>query len=198
MSDTPVVVIPRKGYVDGHHGYHHSYHSGLNLLLRLLQAFATAAAVIVMLLATQTEFTRYGEVRGRWRDYPAYKWFIIANAVVFVYALLATLVACCALIARRGPLSYSPSAWLTFLLDFVAASALMSAASAALAVALIARNGQDLQGQHYWPTFCNYVTRFCDYAQGAIIASFCGFGLLALSTLLAASALHHLAWHRLH
>lgn len=73
MSDTPVVVIPRKGYVDGHHGYHHSYHSGLNLLLRLLQAFATAAAVIVMLLATQTEFTRYGEVRGRWRDYPAYK-----------------------------------------------------------------------------------------------------------------------------
>lgn len=76
----------------------------------------------------------------------------------------------------------------------LAAAAIMSAASAALAVALIARNGQYTGAQ--WPTFCNYVTRFCDYVQGAIIASFCAFGFLALSTLLAASALHWLA--RLH
>lgn len=77
----------------------------------------------------------------------------------------------------------------------LAASALMSAASAALAVAMIARNGQSHAG---WNTFCNYVSRFCDYAQGAIIASFIGFGFLALSTLLAASALRHMAWRRLH
>jgi uncharacterized protein (TIGR01569 family) len=195
MSDTPVVVVPRKHgyYEEGHR--HHAYHSCLNLLLRLLTAGATAAAVVVMLLATQTNGTPYGYFRGRWRDYPAYKWFIIANSVVFVYACLAAVVAFCSLILRRGPLSYSPSAWLTFLVDFLAACALISAASAALAVALIARNGQDNAG---WNTFCNYVTRFCDYAQGAIIASFIGFGFLALSTLLAASALHHLAWRRLH
>lgn len=47
------------------------------------------------------------------------RWLLIANAVVFVYSLLATLVACIAVVARRGPLSYSPSAWLTFIVDFV-------------------------------------------------------------------------------
>jgi uncharacterized protein (TIGR01569 family) len=196
MSDTPVVVIPGKHghgwYEEGHR--HHAYHSCLNLLLRMLTVGATAAAIIVMLLATQTSTTPYGYFRGRWRDYPAYKWFIIANSVVFVYACFASVVAFCSLILRRGPLSYSGSAWLTFVADFVAASALMSAASATLAVALIARNGQTNTN---WATICNYVTRFCDYAQGAIIASFCGFGFLALSTLLAASALHHLAWRRL-
>ncbi|KAG0592683.1 hypothetical protein M758_1G264800 [Ceratodon purpureus] len=195
MSDTPVVVVPRKGYYEEGHHRHHAYHSCLNLVLRLLTAGATAAAVVVMLLATQTHGTPYGYFRGRWRDYPAYKWFIIANSVVFVYAILAAVVAFCSLILRRGPLSYSGGAWITFLVDFIAASALMSAASAALAVAMIARNGQNNTG---WNTFCNYVSRFCDYAQGAIIASFIGFGFLALSTLLAASALHRLAYRRLH
>lgn len=197
MADTPVVVAPRsKGYYDdGHHYYrHHAFHSCLNLILRLLTAGATAAAVIVMLLANQTHDTPYGFFRGRWRDYPAYKWFIIANSVVFVYAILSAVVAFCALILRRGPLSYSPSAWLTFIVDFLAASALMSAASAALVVALIARHGQSSAG---WNSWCGYVSRFCDYAQGAIISSFIGFAFLALSTILAASALHHLAWRRL-
>lgn len=76
----------------------------------------------------------------------------------------------------------------------LAASALMSAASAALVVALIARHGQSSAG---WNSWCGYVSRFCDYAQGAIISSFIGFAFLALSTILAASALHHLAWRRL-
>ena len=73
----------------------------------------------------------------------------------------------------------------------LAASMLISAASAALAVDLIARKGQSI-----WPTWCNYTSRFCDYAQGAIIASFIGFYFLALSTLLAASALRYLARRR--
>lgn len=74
----------------------------------------------------------------------------------------------------------------------IAACALMSAASATLAVAMIARHGQS---NNEWNTICNLVSRFCDYAQGAVIASFCGFAFLALSTLLDASALHHLSWH---
>lgn len=192
-------MVPRK-YSDGdfhRHHRHHSFHSCTNFLLRVLTAASTAAAVIVMLISTQTSDTVYGYFRGRWRDYPAYRWFVIANAMVFVYSVIAAIVACISVIARRGPLSYSPSAWLTLLVDFLAASALMSAASAGLAVALIARNGEDLQQVHYWPKLCNYVTRFCDYTQGAIIASFGGFAFLFLSTLLAASALHHLA-HRRH
>jgi len=195
MSGAPVVVVPRKyGYGWYHEGHrHHGYHTGLNLLLRVLSAVATAAAILVMLAATQTKRDPYGgHFRGRWKDYPAYKWFMIANSVVFVYSLFQSVVACCSVIVRRGPLSYSGSAGLTLLADFIAACALMSAASATLAVAMIARHGQS---NNEWNTICNLVSRFCDYAQGAVIASFCGFAFLALSTLLDASALHHLSWH---
>lgn len=194
--DPPVMVVPRKygygygWYEEGHR--HHAFYNCLNLFLRILTAVATAAAIIVMLAATETKRTPSGYFRGRWRDYPAYKWFIIANSVVFVYVCFATVVACCSVLVQRGPLSYSGSAVLTFLADFAAASALMSAASATLAVALIARNGQ---ANTDWHTICQLVSRFCDYAQGAVIASFCAFAFLALSTLLDASALHHLAWH---
>lgn len=82
MSETPVVVVPtRKGVYSGdgdghHHGWHRhhrSFHACTSLLLRILTAAATAAAVIVMLKATQTRITPYGYIRGRWRDYPAYK-----------------------------------------------------------------------------------------------------------------------------
>ncbi len=47
------------------------------------------------------------------------RWFIVANAVVFVYSVLGALVSLFSICARRGPLSYSPTAWLTFLFDFV-------------------------------------------------------------------------------
>jgi hypothetical protein len=47
------------------------------------------------------------------------RWFIVANAVVFVYSVLGALVSLFSICARRGPLSYSPTAWLTFIFDFV-------------------------------------------------------------------------------
>ena len=74
------------------------------------------------------------------------------------------------------------------------ASALISAAAAALAVAWIGKHGQSTAG---WSATCGTVDKFCNYIQGAIIASFCGWVFLALSTLLAVSALHHLGRGRL-
>ncbi len=47
------------------------------------------------------------------------RWFLVANAVVFVYSVLGAVISCCSICVRRGPLSYSPTAWLTFLVDFV-------------------------------------------------------------------------------
>lgn len=173
---------------------HHAYHTCLNLTLRLLTAAATLSAIVVILKSNQTVITISGYATARWRDFPAFRWLLIANAVVFVYSLLATLVACVAVVARRGPLSYSPSAWLTFIVDFLMASALFSAASAALAVAWIGKHGVPSAS---WPTTCGVVSKFCDYIQGAIIATFGGWLFLALSTLLAVSALHHLFWRRL-
>jgi uncharacterized protein (TIGR01569 family) len=196
--------VRRKGgfftgrYADGP-GYegpirHHPMHSCLNFILRVLTALATAAAVVVTLKSNQSYRSLSGYSKARWRDFPALKWFIIANAVVFVYAVIAGIIAFFSICIRRGPLSYTASAFLTFLADFLLASALISAAAAALAVAWIGKHGQSTAG---WSATCGTVDKFCNYIQGAIIASFCGWVFLALSTLLAVSALHHLGRGRL-
>jgi len=173
---------------------HHPMHNCLNLILRVLTACATAAAVVVMLTSTQTVATPIGRHKARWRDFPAFKWFIIANSVVFVYSVLAALVACLGLCTRRGPLSYRRTAWLTFIVDFALAGALMSAGSTALAVSWIGKHGQSSAG---WNAACPLVSKFCDYVQGALIACLVGWLFLALSTILDVSALHHLASHRI-
>jgi uncharacterized integral membrane protein len=50
------------------------------------------------------------------------RWFLVANAVVFVYSVLGAIVSFFAICVRRGPLSSSLTAWLTFLVDFVSTS----------------------------------------------------------------------------
>ncbi|KAG0557721.1 hypothetical protein KC19_11G152500 [Ceratodon purpureus] len=173
---------------------HHPMHNCLSLILRILTAGATAAAVVVMIEATQTVATPRGPHTARWRDFPAFKWFIVANAVAFVYTALATCVSCLSLCTRRGPLSYRRTAWLTFFVDFAMAGALMSAGSAALAVSWIGKHGQS---SAQWYAVCPLVTKFCDYVQGALIACLCAWVFMALSTIVAVSALHNLASHRI-
>lgn len=55
---------------------------------------------------------------NRWSWYNC-RWFIIANAIVFVYAVIGGIVAFFSICIRRSPLSYTASAFLTFLADFV-------------------------------------------------------------------------------
>lgn len=173
---------------------HHPMHNCLSLVLRVLTACATAAAVVVMLKSTQTVATPVGPHTARWRDFPAFKWFIVANSVAFVYAVLASLVSCLSLCTRRGPLSYRRTAWLTFFVDFALSNAVMSAGSAALAVSWIGKHGLATAS---WNAVCPLVGKFCDYIQGALIACLCAWVFLALSTIVAVSALHHLASHRI-
>lgn len=173
---------------------HHPMHNCLDFILRVLTALATAAAIIVTLKSNQSFRTLSGYSKARWRDFPALKWFIIANAIVFVYAVIGGIVAFFSICIRRSPLSYTASAFLTFLADFLLASALISAAAAALAVAWIGKHGQSTAN---WSATCGTVGKFCDYIRGAIIASFCGWLFLSLSTFLAVSALHQLGRGRL-
>jgi hypothetical protein len=42
--------------------------------------------------------------------------------VVFVYSVLGAIISFFAICLRRGPLSFSHTAWLTFLVDFVSTS----------------------------------------------------------------------------
>jgi uncharacterized protein (TIGR01569 family) len=173
---------------------HHPLHNLLTLVLRILTAGATLAAVIVMLKSTQTVATQLGPYTAKWRHVPAFKYFVVANSIVLVYSALGALVACLSVCTRRGPLSYRRSAWLTFLVDFVMQGLLLSAGSAALAVAWIGKHGLPTTR---WNPICSAVDYFCDYVTGALIACIIGWVLQALSCVVAVSALHNLASHRL-
>jgi uncharacterized protein (TIGR01569 family) len=169
-------------------------HNLLSLLLRILTAGATLAAIIVMLKSTQTVATPIGPYTAKWRHVPAFKWFIVANAVVLVYTVLGALLACLSLCTRRGPLSYRRTAWLTFFVDFALQGALMSAGAAALAVSWIGKHGLP---SSQWRAICGTVDHFCDYVTGALIACLIGWIFLSLSCFVAVSALHHLSSHQL-
>lgn len=50
------------------------------------------------------------------------RWFVLANAIVCAYSILAAIAALLGVCTPRGPFSVSPVAWLTFLVDFVSFS----------------------------------------------------------------------------
>ncbi|CAK9237936.1 unnamed protein product [Sphagnum troendelagicum] len=65
----------------------------------------------------------------------------------------------------------------------------MSAAAAATTVLYIAYRGENAAS---WTPACNRAGRFCRRAVGAVIASYVAWLLLALSTILAVSAIHQI------
>ncbi|CAM6051607.1 unnamed protein product [Sphagnum compactum] len=172
---------------------HRPKHNFLNFILRTLTALGTAAAIVAMLLSTEHTTYRGVRVSAKWRSFQAFKWFIVANAIVFVYSVLGALVSLFSICARRGPLSYSPTAWLTFLFDFLLANALVSAASAALAIGWVGKHGVKAA---LWTGVCDEVNSFCKRIEGAIIASFIAWLFLALSAAVAVSSLHNLGRRR--
>jgi len=158
-----------------------------------MTALATAAAFIVVLESNEHTTYRGFRVGERWQSFAAYKWFMVANAIVFVYSVLGATISFCAICVRRGPLSYSPTAWLTFLVDFLLASALISADSAALAVWWVGKYGVV---RPRWTGFCHEVHSFCKRVEGAIIVSFIGWLFLSFSVIVAVSSLHALGRRR--
>jgi len=167
----------------------HRTHHCINFILRVLTALATGAAIITLLKSNQTVRVGPTSLRARWNDFGAFKWFLLANAIVCAYAILAALASLLGICMPRGPLSTRPVQWLTFLVDFLLANALMSAAAAATTLAWIGYHGEKAAN---WGSQCGVVHSFCRRIAGALIASFVGWVFLALSTLVTVSAIHRL------
>jgi uncharacterized protein (TIGR01569 family) len=198
MAEIPVTSKgPYRGAYDGppieERERHRPKHNFSNFVFRTMTALATAAAFIVVLESNEHTTYRGFRVGERWQSFAAYKWFMVANAIVFVYSVLGATISFCAICVRRGPLSYSPTAWLTFLVDFLLASALISADSAALAVWWVGKYGVV---RPRWTGFCHEVHSFCKRVEGAIIVSFIGWLFLSFSVIVAVSSLHALGRRR--
>ncbi|KAH9535653.1 hypothetical protein CY35_17G064700 [Sphagnum magellanicum] len=194
MDGIPVTCKGPWGY--DHHEDEHRHrpvHACSIFVFRTLTAVATAASIILLLKSGETTYYHSSKVSEGWRSFDSFKWFLAANAVVFVYSVSGATISFFAICFRRGPLSFSHTAWLTFLVDFLLASALISAASAALAVWWVGNNGIYVPR---WTAICDEVNAFCKRIEAAIITSFIGWFFLALSAFVAVSSLHHLGRRR--
>ncbi|KAF9661756.1 hypothetical protein SADUNF_Sadunf19G0101600 [Salix dunnii] len=130
----------------------------LSLLLRFIAFGATLAAVILM--ATSHEKGTFFAVsyEAKYTDTPAFKYFVIANAIVTVYGFLV-------LFLPPG----SPIWRLVLALDLVFIMLLISSISAAMAIAQVGKNGNPRAA---WLPVCDQVTKFCNQVTGALVAGF--------------------------
>ncbi|KAF5481283.1 hypothetical protein F2P56_001950 [Juglans regia] len=130
------------------------------LLVRLLALGATLSAAIVM--ATSHEKASFFALsfEAKYDNTPAFKYFVIAEAVASVYGFLVLF------LPSKGPL------WrLVIALDVVFTMLLTSSISAALAIAQVGKKGNSSAG---WLPICDQVHKYCDQVKGALIAGFIG------------------------
>ncbi|GAB2234686.1 hypothetical protein Drorol1_Dr00003948 [Drosera rotundifolia] len=141
-------------------------------LFRLLVLGATASAAIVMAVSHETAHVFFLTTEAKYTHMPAFKYFVIANAIASVYSLLVLL------LPQQSPL------WrLVLALDVVVAMLLASSSSAALAIAYVGLKGNTNAG---WQPICKQVPHYCNHVEGALAAGFVGFamyGAIVLSSI---------------
>ncbi|KAL0001933.1 hypothetical protein SO802_015714 [Lithocarpus litseifolius] len=136
------------------------------LLCRLMALGATVSAAIVM--ATSHEKANFYSVsfEAKYSHTPAFKYFVIANAIVSVYGVLVLFLPSESLLWR-----------LVVALDVVFTLLLTSSVSAALAIAQVGKHGNSYAG---WLPICGQVPNYCGHVKGALVAGFIGVILYAL------------------
>ncbi|XP_010422453.1 PREDICTED: CASP-like protein 1C1 [Camelina sativa] len=143
------------------------------LVLRLAAFGAALAALIVMVTSRERASFFAVSLEAKYTDMAAFKYFVIANAVVSVYSFLV-------LFLPKESLLWK----FVVVLDLVMTMLLTSSLSAALAVAQVGKKGNANAG---WLPICGQVPKFCDQVTGALIA---GFVALVLYVLLLLYSLH--------
>ncbi|KAF4362425.1 hypothetical protein CsatB_017912 [Cannabis sativa] len=143
------------------------------IILRLAAFAATLSATIVM--ATSHEKASFLTIsfEAKYSQTPAFKYFMIANAIVSVYGFLVIFLPSESLLWR-----------LVIAMDLVFAMLLSSSISAALAIAYVGKKGNTYAG---WLPICSQVQNYCDHVKGALVAGFIG---VILYFLLLMHALH--------
>ncbi|KAG0521680.1 hypothetical protein BDA96_08G181700 [Sorghum bicolor] len=157
------------------------------VVLRAAATLATAVAAAVMALNAQS-YTAVVAIVGtrrltqtfttKFRDTPAFVYFVIANAIAAVYNLVMLLFRCLILRRRMAGL-------VVHMLDMVIMALLATGAATAAAMAELGKNGNV---HARWNPICDRFGSFCSRGGVALASSFTGVALmLALNLLSAAS-----------
>ncbi|KAF5742274.1 hypothetical protein HS088_TW09G00318 [Tripterygium wilfordii] len=145
----------------------------ITILLRLLALGATVAAVVVMVTTHETANVLNLTFKAKYDNTPSFKYFVIAEAIVSCYTLIAIILSSKSLLWR-----------LMVILDVFMAALLTSSISAALAIAYVGKKGNSHAG---WLPICGQVPKFCDKVTGSLIA---GFAAAIIYMLLCLYSLH--------
>ncbi|KAJ0051836.1 hypothetical protein Pint_02244 [Pistacia integerrima] len=130
------------------------------LLLRLMAFAATLSATIVMVSSHETASFFAVSFEVKYSDTPAFKYFVIANAIVSIYGFLVLFLPSESLLWR-----------LVVALDMVFTLLLGSSISATLAIAQVGKKGNSSAG---WLPVCGQVPKYCHQVTGALVAGFIG------------------------
>ncbi|KAJ4975675.1 hypothetical protein NE237_000781 [Protea cynaroides] len=145
----------------------------------ILALSATLTATIVMATSSQTTSIYGISFEAKYSFTPAFKFFMIANAIVSVYGFLVLFLPSESLLWR-----------LVVALDVIITMLVTSSIAAALAIAYVGKKGNDHAG---WLPICNQVPKFCDRVTGAL-AAVGGIDVLALGEgkkVMSCNELHH-------
>ncbi|CAL1372776.1 unnamed protein product [Linum trigynum] len=148
---------------------------GVTLTLRLIALAATVVAVVIMVTSKETARVLNLTFTAKFTHTPAFKYYVVAEAIAGLYTVLALLLASKSLLSR-----------LTLILDLVVAMLLTSSISAALAIAQVGKQGNSHAG---WLPICGQVPHYCDKLVVSLVAGFVAalvYLLLLLYTLRAA------------
>ncbi|XP_062202775.1 CASP-like protein 1B1 [Phragmites australis] len=160
------------------------------VVLRASVVLATAAAAMVMVLNTQS-YTAVVAIVGtrplmqtftaKFRDTPAFVYFVVANSIAGVYNLVV-------LLLMRRFLRSRTASLVVQMLDMVIMALLATGAATAASMAELGKNG-NLHAR--WNPICDRFGSFCSRGGIALVSSFIGVAfMLALNLLSAAASAH--------
>ncbi|MED6147326.1 hypothetical protein PIB30_043172 [Stylosanthes scabra] len=156
------------------------------LSLRVLSFFATASATIVMALNKQTKnlvVATLGNtpvtatITAKFNQTPAFVFFIIANGNASLHNLV--MIAVDLLVPRYDYKGLRLA--LIAILDMMAMGLASAGDGAATFMSMLGRNGNS---HAQWNKICDKIQTYCDRGGAALVASFVGFILLLIITVM--------------
>uniref|UniRef100_A0A0E0KX11 CASP-like protein n=1 Tax=Oryza punctata TaxID=4537 RepID=A0A0E0KX11_ORYPU len=156
----------------------------LDFILRIAAFGPALAAAISTGTSDETlsVFTQFYQFRARFDDFPAFLFFMVANAIVAGYLVL-SLPFSAVLVIRPQTIGLR---LLLLVCDMIMAALLTAAASAAAAIVDLAHNG-NLRAN--WVAICMQFHGFCQRTSGSVVASFLTVVILMFLVILAACSI---------
>uniref|UniRef100_A0A453S4U8 CASP-like protein n=1 Tax=Aegilops tauschii subsp. strangulata TaxID=200361 RepID=A0A453S4U8_AEGTS len=139
----------------------------VDLLLRVAAFGPTLAAAISTGTSDETlsVFTEFFQFRARFDDFPAFTFFMVANAVAAGYLVLSLPFSIVGIIRPKA----TGIRLLLLVCDTVMVVLVTAAASAAAAIVYVAHEGSRRAN---WAPICMQFHGFCQRTSGAVVASF--------------------------